>query len=140
MTNNRHEIAFLLADLPDIHSLQAGLPEQIDSHLLDPTGDVLQQMADILSAHEGLDAIHLLSRSSDGALKLGDLTLTSDNMDEHSPVLQQIGASLNEAGDLMLYGCDLAQSETGMTFIVRLARITGARLWHFSAPQAVAAS
>lgn len=40
--------------------------------------------------------------------------------------LAQIGAALNNAGDLLLYGCNVAQGELGQSFLARLAAATGA--------------
>lgn len=40
--------------------------------------------------------------------------------------LQAIGSSLTETGDILLYGCNVAQGDVGVSFVNSLAQITGA--------------
>ena len=47
-------------------------------------------------------------------------------MTQYADALSQIGSSLTESGDLMLYGCDVAQGEIGQAFISALATATDA--------------
>ena len=94
--------------------------------LLDPLQNGLTQIANAITAYTNLDAIHILSHGSVASLQLGSATLNSENLNQYSEQLTIIGNALNENGDLLLYGCDVAQGETGNQFIRALAQITGA--------------
>jgi len=124
----RTEILFILDNLPNVQTLAAATPAGSTLVLLDGSGNALQQMADYLAAlpPASVDAIHLLSHGSEGSLQLGSLTLTADNLNESANVLRQIGSALTEDGDILLYGCNVAEGDAGMNFIGRLAQITGA--------------
>ena len=85
-------------------------------------------MADYLAQFDAgsIDAIHLLSHGAQGQINLGDLTLTSGNLNESSTLLSQIGASLATSGDFLVYGCDVAKGADGVAFVDALALATQA--------------
>ena len=94
--------------------------------ILDGTQDGLEQMARALSGRTGLDSVQLISHGAAGTLLLGNTLLTSDNLASYQVQLRQIGASLADGGDLLLYGCDVAHGAGGQHFIDALALATGA--------------
>ncbi|MBF0124744.1 MAG: DUF4347 domain-containing protein, partial [Magnetococcales bacterium] len=119
-------LIFIDSSLNNFQSLVNGLPADQEVILLDSKRDGLGQIATALSGRSGLDAIHLFSHGSPGALQLGSLTLNSANLASHTAALATIGASLSADGDLLLYGCDVAAGDSGLAFINALARATGA--------------
>src|SRR6185369_15465136 len=66
------------------------------------------------------------SHGSDGSITLGSTVLGSSNVASYAEALAQIGAALTPDGDIMLYGCDVAEGTTGQQFIAALAGFTGA--------------
>ena len=124
----RNEIVFIESNVADYATLIAGLDPSLEVHVLDAASDGLAQMADILAGRGGIDAIHLVSHGSAGALQLGSLTLDESALQSHQSDLAIIGQSLAADGDLLLYGCNVAQGQTGLEFIGKLAQATGADL------------
>ena len=122
----RTEIVFIESNVADYATLIAGLDPALEVHLLDATGDGLAQMAEILAGRSGIDAIHLISHGAAGAVQLGTVTLDEATLQSRQADLETIGESLSEAGDLLLYGCNVAQGQTGLEFIGKLAQATGA--------------
>ncbi len=122
----RKEIVFLVDDLADVQRLCDGALAYTEMYLLDAKGDALQQMAAILEGRGELDAIHLLSHGASGELQLGTTTLNSGNVNEYAGLLAEIGAALAPNGDLLLYGCNVAEGAKGVDFIGRIAQLTGA--------------
>ena len=120
------QVAFVDTRLIDWQVLVDELDPAIEVVLLDPERDGVQQIADALAGRSDIDAIHIVSHGGDGTLYLGNTVLSSANLDEYADELAAIGAALSEAGDLLLYGCNVADSETGRDFIEQLARYTGA--------------
>lgn len=94
--------------------------------LLAPSQNGLTQITNAITAYSNLDAIHILSHGNVASLQLGSATLNSSNLNLYTKQLTAIGNALSENGDLLLYGCDVAQGETGQQFIQALAQITGA--------------
>ena len=122
----RSEVFFVTADLPDLATLLAGLPADAEVHVLDATQDGLTQMTRLLAGRSGLDAIHILSHGSAGALQLGSSTLNDAALTSRATDLAQIGQSLSAEGDILLYGCNVAVGEVGAQFVGKLAQATGA--------------
>jgi len=82
-------------------------------------------MAEILKEHSDLDAIHVLDTCR-RPTSAGAATLNTGNSNTYADELAAIGASLKPNGDLLLYGCNIAQGGAGQTFIKQIASLTGA--------------
>ncbi|ADR33256.1 Hemolysin-type calcium-binding region [Sulfuricurvum kujiense DSM 16994] len=125
-TATPQQIAFILDNVTDYQSLVEGIPEGTPVYVLNNVDDVLAQIAAITADYSNLDAIHLLSHGSDGSINLGTFSLNSDNLNTYADTLGQIGASLTEHGDILLYGCNVARDQSGIDFIGKLAQLSGA--------------
>ncbi len=129
MSNNStriKQVFFIDSAVPDSDVMVANLATDAIYYRLDASQDGLQQMADSLAGYSGLDAIHVISHGAPGSLQLGNGVVTQATLDDHSAALSSIGNALTETGDLLLYGCDVAQGEEGQAFIRQLATATGA--------------
>ena len=105
--------------------------------ILDPFSDGLTQISDYLTSMAAkagapdfvpLQSIQILSHGDVGSLLLGSQTLTSSNLTQYSHQLAVIGNALSETGDILLYGCNVAQGVAGEAFIAALAKATGAEV------------
>lgn len=119
-------IVFIDSRVAGYETLIASLSADSEWHLLDAAQDGLDQMQRVLEGCTGLDSIHIVSHGASGTLYLGSTVLNSINLTNYQSQLQAIGASLTETGDILLYGCNVAQGDAGMQFIDSLARLTGA--------------
>ena len=119
-------VVFIDSRVAGYESLIAGLSADTEWYLLDANQDGIDQMQRILSGYSNLDSIQVISHGSTGTLYLGSTVLNGDNLYSYQTQLQAIGASLTETGDILLYGCNVAQSDIGISFVNSLAQITGA--------------
>jgi hypothetical protein len=126
LNRGRKEVAFIDASIANYTTLVDGVQAGVEVVLLNADQDGVAQMALWAKTHSGYDAVHVLSHGSDGALKLGNMTLTSVNLNRYNAELAEIGKSLNPQGDILIYGCNLAQGTAGAQFIGQLAQITNA--------------
>ncbi|MFZ4624861.1 MAG: DUF4347 domain-containing protein, partial [Rhodoferax sp.] len=118
-------LVFIDTRVANYQSLIAGLPADSEVILIDG-GNGLQQMADALAGRSGVEAIHIFSHGSAGAVQLGDTLLSSANLNAYASQLASIGQSLTAEGDLLLYGCNVGASAAGQSFVESIARITQA--------------
>ncbi|MBX3325246.1 MAG: DUF4347 domain-containing protein, partial [Nitrospira sp.] len=126
-TASRHEIAFVDPTVPDYQDLLNGLNPNIEVILLDGGQDGIEQMASALAGRTGIDAIHIISHGGAGELQLGTGTLTLDTMSgQYADELATIKHALSEQADLLVYGCDFAEGDTGLAAVNQLAAMTGA--------------
>ena len=119
-------IFFIDSKVTDFATLISELPQDSEWFLLDEDQDGVRQMAAILAGRTGLDAIHVISHGSEGAIYLGNTVLNSAGLETYRTELNALGNALTENGDLLLYGCNVGAGGTGQTFIAQLSELTGA--------------
>jgi len=98
----------------------------LEVFLLDAERDGVEQISDILADYAGLDAIHIVSHGSEGAVQLGSTRLSGDTLSEHENALAGWREALADEADLLFYGCDLAGGESGTALVASIAKLTGA--------------
>lgn len=76
-------------------------------------------------SHTGYDAVHILSHGA-GNIRLGTTSLNDTALIRYQNELSKVGSSLTVDGDILVYGCNIAYSESGQEFIGKLAQATGA--------------
>ena len=94
--------------------------------VLDSHRDGIEQTSEILAGYETLDAVHIVSHGTSGAVKLGDTWLRSDNVTVYAGQIAGWGDALADEADLLFYSCDLAGNEQGQTLVESLSALTSA--------------
>jgi len=135
VTDEQHiaqELVFVDTDTPDYQTLVDDLlsnsreDRQIEVVLLDNSRDGIAQITDVLSDYRELDAVHIISHGSEGAIDLGGTLLEFDTLLANTTAIQGWAEAFSEQGDILIYGCNLAASEDGQALVESLARLTGA--------------
>lgn len=119
-------IIFIDPRVSDYQSLIDSLTDPAEVFVLDGASDGLSQMASLLEGRNGIEAIHVISHGSQGALYLGSTLLNNDDLASYQSQFTDIENALTEFGDILLYGCNVAQGDDGLRFIDTLAKYTGA--------------
>lgn len=119
-------ILFVDSKVKDYQTLLADVSRDIEVFMLNAEQDGILQMVDTLKDRTELGSIQLISHGSNNSLYLGSTILSSDNLSLYTNALTQIGSSLSANGDILLYGCNVAQGDAGLEFINQLNAITGA--------------
>jgi Domain of unknown function (DUF4347) len=86
----------------------------------------VDKICEVLHDYNDLDSIHLVSHGGPGKLYLGGMVLDGESVDDYKNQLEGIGSALTGGGDLLIYGCDVAQGSVGQNFVEKLTGITGA--------------
>lgn len=121
-----HEVVFIDGAVANLDQVLQGIDlQRYDVHLLDGSQDGLAQIADVLAGTQDVSAVHIISHGADGAVQLGNLVLTADNLSAEQAYLARIGQSLQAGADILLYGCDIAADDKGMAFVDSLSGLTG---------------
>lgn len=123
MTHNAtvSEVIVIDGGIADWTTLVAGLDPAIAVILLPSGGNGLAALALALADYGTLGALHLVSHGTEGQLRLGDLRLSAANLGEQSDALAKIASHLTPDADLLLYGCAVAQGESGQAFVDMLS-------------------
>jgi len=99
---------------------------QFELVLLNQSSDGVDRISESLAKFDGVDAIHIVSHGTEGAVKLGNVWLNSDNMSGYAGEIAQWSNSLTSSADILFYGCDLAGSDAGRALAESVATLSGA--------------
>ncbi|MES3024950.1 MAG: DUF4347 domain-containing protein, partial [Pseudomonadota bacterium] len=122
----RNEVAFIDTTIPGWQTLAAAIRSGVELVMLDPTRDAFTQMAEHLQGRQGLDAIHLITHGSEGAIMIGGQSFGGAELAQRGTDLAAIGRALGANGDLLLYGCDIGAGSAGAALLGALAEGSGA--------------
>ncbi|MEJ1970315.1 MAG: DUF4347 domain-containing protein [Rhizomicrobium sp.] len=121
------DFVFIDSRVPDIQDLVNGVQPGNHVFVINPDGDGLQQIADILAANgaHGLSGISIVSHGSAGEIEIGSTILNDATLADHAGALSAIGAALKSGGDLSLFSCNTASGIVGQQFIGDLSSYVG---------------
>ncbi|MEM7254236.1 MAG: DUF4347 domain-containing protein, partial [Pseudomonadota bacterium] len=118
-------LVFVDTSVEDHESIVEGIGDNAKVVLLDPTSDGVNQIASALEGRNELSTIHIISHGGPGELQLGTAFLTFDSMlGKHVEALTTIRDAMSAEGDILIYGCNFAEGETGERALNRLAELT----------------
>ncbi len=120
------QIVFIDSTVEDIETLINSFDNNTDVHVIQSDQDGFVTMQNILSSQENIDAVHVIGHGSVGQIAFGTAVLNSDTLNTYENILQEIGNSLSENGDILFYGCNVAADQSGEILIKQIADITDA--------------
>ena len=123
---SRKEIVFIDSGVDDYQTILKKINPSFSTYLIDAQQDGFIQMQNILQKQTDVDAIHIIGHASAGQVVLGSAVLNAETLNAQSDNLRVIGSALSNDGDILFYGCNLAQDEKGKLFIQQIGNITQA--------------
>ncbi|QEF96415.1 Cadherin domain protein [Stieleria maiorica] len=127
--SRRLEVVFVDAGVEDADVLLAGLRDsaadgtQWSIVRLSSDEDGIAQITRALDQLSGVDAVHLLSHASGEGIQLGNTRLDMNSATAHAGSIARWAGALDADADLLIYGCDLASSDSGRDLIETLAAV-----------------
>lgn len=88
--------------------------------------DAVVQMQRDLTRRHGLRAVRLVSHAGPGVLYLGGRYFDDREVKRHSEAFRAVGRALRPGGEVLLYGCELADGTAGREMVRNIAVLTGA--------------
>lgn len=102
----------------------------VDYQVLLLAGDQngVAQISQYLSAFDepAFSAIHIISHGDNGGVSLGNLTLDQTTVASQGDSFRTWSSSLTESADILFYGCNLAEDDSGQQLLKTIAEMTGA--------------
>jgi Domain of unknown function (DUF4347) len=95
---------------------------------LTPKQNEIAQISRFLATEQGVESIHIVSHGSVGSLQLGNFQLNANNIVNYQDSLKSWSQALAPGADILLYGCNVAATAIGKTFVNQLKAITGANI------------
>ena len=113
------EILFIDSSVEDYSSILDNLQRNIEIVLIQSDENGIDKISSYLNDRTALNSLHIISHGGDGFLQLGNTQLNDNNVQ----LTSSWGNSLNENGGIFLYGCNVAQSDAGKTFVDNLGNL-----------------
>lgn len=124
---HRTEIVFVDANVENPGTILSNLPGNADLVLIENGEDGIAQIADALDGRRDIDAIHIISHGTANSLQIGNAVVNEASIaGKYHDLLLEIGKSLSDSADILIYGCDFGASEAGRDAAALLSQITGA--------------
>ena len=101
------------------------LNEDMDLLILPDGVNQFEVLTEKLKDYENLEALHLLVCGTDGMIMLNGSPLQNENIGKYTEQLSSWKNSFTADGDMMIYTCNLAESDKGKLVIRRLSAYTG---------------
>jgi hypothetical protein len=120
------KVVIIDSQITDINTLLNCININAEIWLLNKNDSAIDQITNLLGQYHNLSAIYLLSHGAPGILHLGKEEISAHHLKMHAQKLNSWGKSLTESGDFFLYGCRIAETEIGKTFVKQFARIVEA--------------
>ncbi len=119
------ELVIINSSVMDADTIINELAPNQEALRLEAGSDAMRQILDYLgSADTQYDAIHIVSHGNAGYFVLNGEVFDSEHFD--AAEWTAVGEHVTENGDILLYGCNLAESEAGRDFIAQIADASGA--------------
>ncbi len=82
--------------------------------ILNDNFSAIDQITNALANQKDIEAVHIVSHGSDGTLFLGNSLLNETTLETHAATVKQWGKALKANADILLYGCNVAQTKANV--------------------------
>ena len=90
---------------------------EFEVFVLEANEDGVQQISELLATRNDIDALHIVSHGTDGQVKLGNVWLSDTNLEAYVADVANWQDALAADADILFYGCDMAATAEGRTFL-----------------------
>lgn len=122
------ELVIIDHAVPQKHLFYSQARPGIEIVEVESTESGLAGLQEILGRYHGLDAVHLFSHATAGALQLGNDRVTTEELKADPEFFAVINQAIRPSGDFLLYGCELGKGEAGAEFLEIIRQHTHADL------------
>jgi len=119
-------LLFIDRSVRDYQTLIDAANPDIELHLLNANQDAIAQITQVLSGRSNIASLHIVSHGEVGQVEFGNSVLNASTISTYSAQLQSWSTALTQNADILLYGCDIAQGETGQALVQMLSQLTRA--------------
>ena len=128
------DLVIIDGGIENAEALLASVPANASLIMLDSSRSGVQQITEAIASHQNLGSVHLMCHATDGAMAIGNETLSNQNIDTHRDSIAQWGQTMSDGADLVIYGCDLAGGANGAALLNQLASIAAVSYTHLTLP------
>ena len=121
-------IVFLESTVEGHEHLIAGIRPGTEVVRLDPQGDGIGQITEVLASRSDIDSVHVVSHGEPGRLRLGTARLNEATLERYTHKLHRWRKALAADAEVLLYGCRVAAGAVGQQFVRQLGQILNTKI------------
>lgn len=108
-----NELVIIDEAVPNKAELYKALSPRAIAVEISSQADGLKQLISVLQGYKNLKALHIFSHAMNGVLLLGNRQVTAENIQQNAELFSAVNSAVKENGDLLFYGCNLAEGQEG---------------------------
>lgn len=120
------KIVFIDSAVDSIDQLIDGMTQGHELVLLQPGTDGLRQITQTLSMRSNVSSVHIIAHGAAGRIQLSSQQLDLRAIEANQSQITSWKNALTVDADILIYGCETGASSSGLTFMQRIAELTGA--------------
>ncbi|MFN6462359.1 MAG: DUF4347 domain-containing protein [Nostoc sp. DedVER02] len=121
-----NRLVFIDSQVENYQTLIAGILPNTSVVVIDNDRDGIEQIDQVLASHRGINSLHIVSHGAPGRVYLGNSQLSNETLNRYTAQLMGWASALSADAQILLYGCEVAQTQQGMAFVRHLSKLTGA--------------
>lgn len=126
LSGNKEQVIILDSRVSNLkHFMEEFMLFGFDIWILERETAPIKQISDILANYKNISRLLLLSHGGSGTITLGDTVINHKNLSTYRSDLIKWKKSFRDNADILLFGCLISKSESGISFINKLALYTG---------------
>jgi VCBS repeat-containing protein len=119
-------LIFFDALLDGLQELKTGLDKDVVVTVIGPSQDGAEVMSQVIAETGQVSEIHVFAHGAAGQFTLGETVFSSETLAEHHrDMIDAWTRSMDQGADILLYSCSLAEDDSGMLFVNKMAALTG---------------
>jgi VCBS repeat-containing protein len=120
------DVLYLIDEsVSDLTTIVREIPASAETRIIGFGEDGVAQILAALAGKRDLSAIHLISHGRPGMIVVGASVIDTVTLTTRAEDFVAIGRALASDADLLIYGCNVAEGESGKAFLAQLADLTG---------------
>ena len=127
LEQTKQTLVIIDSSVDDWQILAAGVKDNVQVFILDRQQDGIKQLDRIIGKYPHISNLHLISHGTPGGLQLGNIELSTENLEQYQDTLQSWSSYLAQTS-LLIYGCRVAQGNKGKSFLQKLHHLTKANI------------
>ncbi|WP_151193823.1 DUF4347 domain-containing protein [Cysteiniphilum sp. JM-1] len=118
------EVVIIDARVQDPHVLINSISRDAAIEVILNNQDGVDRIAEILEKYKDLEALHIVSYGDQSQLNLGNAILNHESILDYSSQLHKWGLSLSDESNILFYGNNLGEDESGKAFVDQMKELT----------------
>ncbi|MEG4588676.1 DUF4347 domain-containing protein, partial [Microcoleus sp. MOSTC5] len=127
-TEHKKHLVCIDPRVENYQHLASGVKPGTEIIVLDKTRDGVEQITEILAKRSFIASLQIVAHGNEASVQLGSTLLKDENLLKYDRDLQQWRKAFSEKADILLLACRVGAGKSGIAFVRKLRKLTGANI------------